>query len=139
MHAPGTFRYSPTNNGSLLRRDGGTTKWWLVIEVDEEFGRYMRHLFEMWSYRTRFLRAPLWGTHISVIRNEEPPLKDAWERLEGQEVVFDYDPAVQETDGYLWLGVTCPQALDHRAELGLPREPWPPLHLTIGNLLHEGK
>jgi hypothetical protein len=137
LHSVGVFRYSPTNNGSLLRRDGGTTKWWLVLDVDPELGRYFRHLFLLASYRTRLLRAPLWGTHISVIRNEVPPRQEAWQRLEGREVEFEYDFVAQETDGYYWLAVRCPQALDHREELGLVRDPWPPLHLTIGNLLHE--
>jgi hypothetical protein len=50
-------------------------------------------------------------------------------------VVFDYDPQAQETQGYVWCAVRCPELLDLREELGLAREPQPALHLTIGNAL----
>ena len=134
MRAVGTFRYSPElRQGSLERRDGGSTRWWLIIDCDPELGRLFRRLHEMATYRTRPLQAPLWGTHVSVIRGEEPPNPAEWGRFQGAEVEFDYEPLVQETDGYLWVAVACPRALDLREQLGLPREPKPPLHLTIGN------
>src|SRR5690242_10560799 len=126
MKSVGIFRYSPTVGGSLMRRDGGTTKWWLIIDCDPNLGRYLRHQFTMAVYRTRKVQGPLWGTHISVVRGEEPPLKEAWGRLSGQQVEFEYEFAVQETDGYLWVPVRCEPALRHREELGLPREPDPP-------------
>lgn len=134
MISIGHYRYSPTLNGSLQRRDGGTTRWWLIIDSDPDLARYLRHLFMLQTYRTQKAQAPLWGPHISVIRGEEPPLPAAWGRLEGQEVEYEYEPIVRETDGYLWVPIRCEAALDHRNELGLPREPTPPLHLTIGNL-----
>jgi hypothetical protein len=134
MRASGTFRYSPElRPGSLQRRDGGSTRWWLIIDCDPELGRFLRHLYTMASYWTRTVRAPVWGTHISVIRGEEPPNGAAWGRLQGAEVEFEYEPLVRVTDGYLWAVVACPAALGHREELGLTREPRPPLHLTIGN------
>jgi hypothetical protein len=134
MKTVGTYRYSPTLNGSLERRDGGTTRWWLIIECDPELGRYLRYLFTLATYRTTRIQAPLWGTHVSVIRGEEPVIKSGWERFNGEPVEFDYLPEVHETDGYLWAPVQCEVALRHREELGLPREPAPPLHLTIGNV-----
>jgi hypothetical protein len=134
MKSVGTFRYSPTLGDSLTRRDGGTTRWWLLIDCDPDLGRYLRHLYHAASYWTRKPRAPLWGPHVSVIRGEEPPRKEGWERLAGAQVEFEYEPEVRETDGYLWVPVGCELALQHREELGLVREPEPPLHLTIGNL-----
>jgi hypothetical protein len=137
MKSMGIFRYSPTVNGSLVRRDGGTTRWWLVIDCDPDLGRYLRHQFTVGTYRTRQIQAPLWGAHVSVVRGEEPSLKQHWERLNGQEVEFEYEPVIRETEGYLWVPVWCETALSHREELGLVREPDPPLHLTIGNLKQE--
>lgn len=137
LKSTGTFRYSPTLNGSLMRRDGGTTRWWLIIDCDEELSRYLRHLYFLSTYRTTTVQSPLWGPHISVIRGEEPPHKEAWEKLDGQEVEFEYEPLVQEGQGYLWVAVQCEPALSLREELGLSREPDPPLHLTIGNLKTE--
>ena len=105
MKSVGSFRYSPTLNGSLSRRDGGTTRWWLIIDCDPDLGRYLRHHFLVGTYRTRQVQAPLWGTHISVIRGEEPALMQGWERLNRQEVEFEYEPTIRETEGYLWVPV----------------------------------
>src|SRR5262245_2828208 len=137
MKSVGVFRSSPTLNGSLIRRDGGTTLWWLIIDCDPDLGRYLRHQFTAATYRTRQVQAQLWGTHVSVIRGEEPPLKQGWERLNGAEVEFEYELPLRETEGYLWVPVLCEVALRHREELGLARDPYPPLHMTIGNLRQE--
>jgi hypothetical protein len=141
MRAFGTFRYSPElRPGSWQRRDGGSTRWWLIIDCDPELGRFLRHLYTIACHRTRVAQAPLWGTHISVIRGDVPPNQAAWGRFQGAEVEFEYEPLVQETGGYLWVPVACAPALARREQLGLPREPEPPLHLTIGNLqLEEGE
>jgi hypothetical protein len=132
----GIFRYSPPLNskGKVIRRDGKTTKWWLIIECDPELGRYLRYQFRIKTYATKPVQAPLWGTHISVIRNEEPGIKANWEKLQTQEIEFKYESDIQETEGYLWVPVQCEPALKHREALGLPQEPELPLHLTIGNL-----
>jgi hypothetical protein len=140
MRGIGTFRYSPElRPGSWERRDGGSTRWWLIVDCDPELGRLFRHLYTVAHYRTCSVQAPLWGTHISVVRGEEPPRPAEWDRDAGAEVEFDYEPVVRETGGYLWLAVACPRALERRVQLGLPREPVPPLHLTIGNRQPEGR
>ena len=136
MTSTGTFRYSPKLNGSLERRDGGSTKWWLVLDLDPELGRYFRHLHHLATYRTQKLQRPAWETHISVIRDEEPldEFKPLWDKYAGQEICFDYDMMnAGSNDIYVWLPVVCETALDIRAELGLPRDPIYPLHLTVGN------
>jgi hypothetical protein len=82
MRALGTFRYSPElRPGSWQRRDGDSTRWWLIIDCDPELGRFLRHLYTIACHRTRAAQAPLWGTHISVIRGEVPPNQAAWGRL----------------------------------------------------------
>lgn len=132
----GTLRYSPAlGRGGHARRDGGSTLWWLIVDGDPELGRYLRRQFWIAHHRTRSLQAPLWGTHVSVIRGEAPPKPAAWKRLDGAAIAFDYDPDARETDGYVWCAVRCPALLDLREELGLAREPQPALHLTIGNAL----
>ena len=135
FRSTGVLRYSPTLNGSLARRDGGTTRWWLILDCDPDLGRYFRHLFHLAAHRTQALNCPLWDAHISVIANEPPPPAkvDLWGKYEGRELEFAVSLAA-ETDGtYVWMPVTCEPALDMREELGLPRQPFLPLHLTIGN------
>lgn len=131
----GTFRYSPTiRDDSTTRRDGGSTVWWLILDCDPELGRLMRHFYQLSRHKTVAPQPPLWGTHVSVIRGEEPPDKTHWKRLAGVTVELEYEPEVRETHDYLWVPVWCPVVNEHRAELGLPTEPNPPLHLTFGNL-----
>lgn len=134
MRSIGTFRFSPElRKGSHTRRDGGSTRWWLIIDCDPELGRFLRHLFALGHYRTRTLQQPLWGPHMSVIRGEEPPNANAWGSANGVTVEFEYSPELHETDGYVWSPVECPEALAVREMLGLPRTPEPPLHLSVGN------
>ena len=134
----GTFRYSPTIRGdSTTRRDGGSTEWWVILDCDPELGRLLRHLYQQARFRTVTPQPPLWGTHVSVIRGEEPPDKTLWKRRDGQRVEMQYEFEVQETRGYLWVPVWCPAANELRLELGLSAEPTPTMHLTFGNLLGE--
>lgn len=134
MMSSGTLRFSPElRPGSHERRDGGSTRWWLIIDGDPELGRYLRHQFWLAHRRVRSLQSPLWGTHVSVIRGEAPVDAARWGREDGQRVTFEIDPVPQETRGYVWYPVRCDAVLDLRERLGLPREPVPPLHLTIGN------
>jgi hypothetical protein len=136
LKSVGILRYSPKLNGSLERRDGGSTKWWLVIDVDPDLGRYCRQLYHLSTYRSEKINRPVWEAHISVVRDEEPlgEYKPLWERHNGDEIEFDYDLARPEWDDlYIWLPVVCEAALDIRQELGLVRQPAFPLHLTIGN------
>ncbi|MFO0865263.1 MAG: hypothetical protein U0744_11550 [Gemmataceae bacterium] len=134
IRSVGSFRFSPEiRKGSHQRRDGGTTKWWLIIDCDPELGRLFRHLYMLGHFRTRTLQPPLWGPHVSVIRGEEPANAASWGLAAGEAVEFEYSSDLRETDGYVWCAVECPRALAIREALNLPRSPQPPLHLSIGN------
>ena len=131
----GTLRYSPKLAGN--RND----RWWLVLDCEREIGRYYRKLFELYQYRCSKLQIPAWEEHITVIRDEEPPNKDLWEKYEGQKFSFFclIPPATNYVTtpndlGYFWLTVESPSLLNIREELGLTRNPEYPLHLTFGNL-----
>lgn len=124
----GTIRYSPK-----LLGDRPSEKWWLVVDCDDNIGKYYRHLFRMACHSTRSLEVPAWRTHITVIRNEEPPHPQFWEKYSG-EVQFTYESEPRTNGDYVWLDVQCPFLLDLRQELGLPRNPFYPLHLSIGHL-----
>jgi hypothetical protein len=77
---------------------------------------------------------PAWASHITVIRNEEPPNRDLWEKYNNQKVDFLYIPPVETNGEYFWLNVICDKLFQIREELGLPREPEIPLHLSIGHI-----
>lgn len=83
------------------------------------------------------LRRPAWETHISVIRDEKSPNEAAWMKYEGEAIEFSYVPNLEFNGIYVWLPVVCERALDIREELGLSRNPFYNLHMTIGNRKEE--
>lgn len=123
----GTLRYSPTLLG------GKSEKWWIILDCDPELGRYYRHLFNLNCYRTQTLTKPSWAEHITVVRNEEPPDKKSWEKYAGERVEFNYLPIFEDNESYYWFEVQCVRLDEIRVELGLPKEPEYPYHITIGN------
>lgn len=124
----GTLRYSPKV------RDLPTGKWWCVLDCDEEIGRYYRSLFN-WENRAKIkIMAPAWGSHISIIANEPPSNTDLWLADSGKQFKFSYDPALKSNGEYYWLDVFCEQMLELRERLGLKKEPFYPLHLTVGRI-----
>lgn len=129
----GRIRYSPTNNGKSIRRDGGTTKWWIIIDCDPGIGHYYRDLYQMANYGVHKLQRPTWDAHISIVSNEKPSNMSFWKKYEGVYVDFEYVPIAESNKLYVWLPVVCEKALDIRSELGLKRNPYYPLHLTFGN------
>ena len=125
----GKLRYSPKLTGER------SENWWLILDCDPDIGSYYRNLFKIGHYNCRKLQTPSWKEHISVVRNEEPPNKLFWEKHIQKEVSFTYTPELRSDGIYVWLNVKCELLLDLREELGLPREPIYPLHLTIGNVV----
>lgn len=127
----GKLRYSP----QLLGADSVSESWWLVVDCDPDIGAYYRALYRLQHHDCRKLLRPAWREHISVIRNEEPPedRKYLWKKYDGQQVEFTFRQGVRTEGFYFWLDVDCDEVLNIREELGLPRDPEFPLHLTIGN------
>ena len=131
-----TYSFAPPLNkrGGQVRRDGKTTDWWMILRCSPEIGRYVRHLCAVHSHYITQLSEPLWGTHVSVIRDEEPTDPTLWKSLEGESVPLRYSNEVAIYGTYAVIPVECPEALSYREPLGLPRDPAYPLHMTIGNL-----
>jgi hypothetical protein len=77
---------------------------------------------------------PAWQEHVTVIRNEEPPLQSLWQKYAGLSVDFCYNPLPRSNGAYWWVDVECPFLLEIREELGLS-SPEIPLHMSFG---HEG-
>ncbi len=129
----GLLRYSPK-----LLGDKVSAKWWLVVDCDDEIGRYYRQLYHSHRYFAETLAKPAWQEHITVIRDEEPvaELAHYWEQHAGKVITFEYDPVPKTNGIYWWLTVHCDTLLDMRVQLGLPRDPEFPLHLSFG---HEGQ
>ena len=125
----GTLRYSP----KLVANR--SEKWWMIIDADPEIGRLYRNLYKNYFYSCKFLQRPSWKEHITIIRDEEPPIaKQAlWEKYQGKQIEFRYFPQLRTNGLYFWLDVECEELFQLRTELGLSRDPEVPFHLTIGH------
>lgn len=130
----GYLKYSPKRLG-----DHVSPNWWLTAQYDNEVAKYFRKLYELSVWRTAKLMKPAWDAHVTIIRNEEPPLhnQSRWEMWPGQ-WVWTRVYLEPETNGeYYWFPVYCPAANVLRRELGLGT-PSIPYHLSFGRVTDEG-
>jgi len=125
MKSQGKILYSPHTHLN-------SSQFWAILSCDDEISKYYRSLFyKEFPYKGKLTR-PVWGSHISFIRNEKILNYQLWKLDENKIVDFDYEGGVQDNKEYYWLKVTCPYLLDLREKYGLSRQPKFGLHLTIG-------
>lgn len=120
-----------------IPKDGSVPdkKWWAIVECPHDIIDYYKY----WVTKNKKFKIspPIFGAHISIIRDEEPldKFKHLWGRREGEEVEFFYTPDFDTNGDYWWLNVYCPKLSEIRTELGLPPEPQYDYHLSIGKLI----
>lgn len=114
------------------RPDAG---FWAYLMCDDGLVKYYRHLYKKHHYDTKHLNRPAWNGHITFIRGEKPPNFKNWGIDSDRVFTFEYNVGDEfDTNGSdFWLPVNCPELLDIRELLRLPRFPRFPLHLTFGN------
>jgi hypothetical protein len=130
MKSIGKLVYSP-------RSHLGSNDKWAAVLCDDEISRYYRYLYSkeypyLNSGRSTTLTRPIWGSHISLVRNEPIPNPKLWRLDEGKIIEFEYEGGVLGNSKYYWLKVQCPYLEDLREKMGLSRQPRFGLHLTIG-------
>jgi len=109
----------------------------------EEIGRFYRHLYWLEHNKGHKLAKPYWGSHVTVVRNEEPPNRHLWWNYGGERISFDYFPRVDTNysdrrfRSFYWLNVVCPRFEEIRVELGLAKNPDGIYHMTIGCIENE--
>jgi hypothetical protein len=128
MKSIGKLVYSPRTHLSSSDK-------WIVLMCDDEISKYYRHLYEkeypyLNSGRGVKLTRPVWGAHISVVRNERLTVSNRID--EGKIIEFEYEGGVIDNKEYYWLRVICPYLEDLREKMGLSRQPRYGFHLTIG-------
>lgn len=115
----------------------------MVLDCPEDIGHYYRHLYWLEHSKATKLASPYWGSHITVVRNEEPPNKELWWNYDGERIEFEYFPGVQTnlTDerfrSFWWVNVVCPRFEEIRVELGLSKNSDGIYHMTIGSAENE--
>jgi hypothetical protein len=133
FESTGKIVYDPPR-GDMKRR----TKWWCVLEVDNNIANYYRWWVEKQYIISgngdvkRFITPP-WRAHVSIIRGEKPEdhLKHLWKKYQGKIVSFRYKhyPYQARKKGTWCIEVESPFLMNIREELNRPTH-WP-LHLTV--------
>ena len=125
FHTKAKLIYDPTAGKAK-------NKWWVIAECPADILAYYHHWLEK-ETGTK-LNKPLFGSHISVIRGEEPPAdkQHLWRKRHEQEVDIFYSPIIEDHSGFYWLPISCPSLCEVRAELGLSPQVEYGFHLTIG-------
>lgn len=113
-----------------------------IIKTDCDISNYYS-----WLLKTRFnltLNPPLRGSHITFIndRMDKSIFMDASKIFNGKEINFSYNPSNIRSSGlHWWINIESPEAEDVRSAIGLDRNPYFGLHLSLGyanekNLAH---
>lgn len=90
-----------------------------------------------WFLKKRFnldLNKTLRGTHVTFIsdRLEKSVFEQAATMFNGKEITFYVENEPRTNGTHWWLRVYCPEAESIREVMGLNREPYFGLHLTLG-------
>ncbi len=126
-----------TSCGSLRYRKKNNV-YNLILEIDQDIVKFYRSLMP------KYITNPqMYPAHISVIRNEIPPVIKHWGKHEGEIVNFQYSPIIHYSKIYYWLNCFSKRLEEIRTELGLSIDSEytrPPdsyikcFHTTIGNI-----
>lgn len=90
-----------------------------------------------WFLNKRFnlkLNPPLRDTHVTFIsdRMDKELFMEGSKIFNGKEITFYYENMPRSNGNHWWLRVWSPEAENIRESLGLTRDPYFGLHLTIG-------
>ncbi len=127
----GTLDFEPEN---VTRKHESQSEWKRVAMIMTNCDM---HLYYAWFIKKRFgltLNKPLRGTHVTFIsdRMSKDVFDQAKEVFQGKTVKFYVDPEPRSNGEHWWLRVYCPEIEAVRESMGLTREPYFSLHLTIG-------
>ena len=91
-----------------------------------------------WFLKSRFnliLNNPLRGTHVTFIsdRMNRELFMEGSKVFNGKEVTFYYENIPRSNGSHWWLRVWSPECESIRESLGLTKDPYFGLHLTLGN------
>lgn len=108
--------------------------WWVIVECPKDIMDY----YHYWLEREEGvkLNKPLFGSHISVVRGEEPAesSKHLWKVCHEEEVEFAYSHEIMNNGEYYWLEIDCMKLNELRETLGLEEKVQFGFHLTIGRV-----
>jgi hypothetical protein len=129
IHASiGRVLYDPRSEKTAFK------PWWVILQCDKEIVRYYQHIFYKLYWKK--LQTPVWQSHLSIVRGEEPQLKNNWGKWHGKYIEYEYiyDGHFENNGIYFWLKARSLQLNTIREELGIDPKPTMDFHISIGSL-----
>lgn len=121
----GRLRYDPRSG---TKHD---EPWWALLDCDDGIAKFYAWLLKQYGVVADTFN--LWGTHVSVVKGQEPEFKGRWGEAAGRDVEFWYTNQIRWDNGkHAWLDVFSPEMSAIREAMGLPPKCF--FHLTIGRL-----
>lgn len=130
----GILDFSPPDK-TKKHREQSSWKRVAMIRTDCQIDRYYS-----WFLKKRFnlnLNNNLRGTHVTFISDmlEFELFEQAREIFNGKEIDFYVETEPCSSGQHWWLRVHCPDAENIREFLGLDRDPYFGMHLTLGRIV----
>ena len=128
----GILEFSPEDK---TKKHASQASWKSVamIRTECELDRYYA-----WFLKKRFnleLNKNLRGTHVTFINDkmDKDIFEQAAKMFDGKEIDFYVETEPRSSGEHWWLRVHCPESEIIREAMGLTRDPYFALHLTLGN------
>jgi hypothetical protein len=109
----------------------------MILTNDDMSDYYSWFIYRRFNLK---LNKPIRGAHVSIINEAErdfafgvePAWSNAKAKYDGKPMDFYIDIEPRTNGEHWWFRVYCPAGEDMREELGLHRDPFYSLHMTIG-------
>lgn len=127
----GKIEFSPIDKTNKHRSQSSWKKVAMIrtnCDIDRYYAWFLKKRFNLELNRT------LRGTHITFINDkvDSKIFEEASKIFNGKEITFYIENEPRTSGEYWWLRAYCPEAESIREIMGLSRNPYHPLHLTIG-------
>lgn len=104
--------------------------WWLLLICDNDIIGYYNYWLKKQGIYLQ--DKSLYGSHVSIVKGEEPPDKPFWKKYHKQEIEFQYSDKILNNHSHYWVWAKSPMFSKIRVELGLTPVADMKFHLTVG-------
>jgi len=129
FESEGTLIYDPHGRAAKSRQKV-SEPWWLLLMCDNGIVDYYNYWLKKRGIYT--FKYSLYGSHVSIIKGEEPPNKNVWKKYHRKKITFRYNNFILDNGIHWWIWARSKVFREIRGELGLSRKPNFKFHLTIG-------
>lgn len=134
LRATGVIEYDPPRDDMKKKKD-----YWCVLNMSNDLVKLYQYFMK--SVKHVHMCDPAWGSHVSIVRGENPTNPEAWKKYNGKQLSIHYYPEIIEIKdakkpgSFYVIEFESPELEEIRKELGLMAHK--KFHLTIGRTYHD--